>query len=61
MDTEKRKKSRGNALDKNPYNRRGEKVKKVAFKDIDRSVKPVAKDTNKTRRKVVKPTSRGPL
>ena len=35
-------------LDKSPYNRRGEKITDKAFKSVDKSVKPVAKDTNKT-------------
>lgn len=37
-------------LDKSPYDRREEKVTKKAFKSLAKSVKPVAKDTNKTRR-----------
>jgi hypothetical protein len=37
--------------DKNPYDRHGEKVTEKAFKSVERGVKPVAKDTNKTRRK----------
>jgi DNA-nicking Smr family endonuclease len=45
--------------DKSPYNRREEKDDKKAFKSVAKSVKPVAKDTNKTRRKVVKPTEYG--
>lgn len=55
MDT-RRKTSK--TLDKNPYDRHEEKVTKRAFKSVNKSVKPVAKDTNKTRRKMVKPTSR---
>ena len=51
----KRKKST-TKLDKDPYDRRGEKVTERAFKSVEKSVKPVAKDTNKTRRKMVKPT-----
>jgi hypothetical protein len=38
-------------LDKSPYNRRGEKITEKGFKSVTKSVKPVAKDTNKTRRK----------
>ena len=53
MDRE-RKKERNNAIDKDPYDRRGEKVTKKAFKSVGKSVKPVAKDTNKTRRKETK-------
>lgn len=49
MDRERRKDS-GKSLDKDPYDRREEKVTKKAFKSVEKSVKPVAKDTNKTRR-----------
>ena len=45
--------------DKNPLNRREQVVAKKAMKSVEKSVKPVAKDTNKTRRKVVKPTAVG--
>ena len=41
-------------LDKSPYNRRGEAVTKKAFKSVERGVKPVARDTNKTRRKTTR-------
>lgn len=41
-------------IDKSPYNRRGEKITAKAFKSVDKSVKPVAKDTNKTRRKMTR-------
>lgn len=51
-----RKASKGKSLDKNPYDRHEEKSMKKAFKSVEKSVKPVAKDTNKTRRKMVKPT-----
>lgn len=37
--------------EKSPYLRRSEAVDKSAFKSVERSVQPVAKDTNKTRRK----------
>jgi hypothetical protein len=37
-------------LDKDPYSRRSEKITDKAFKSVEKSVKPVAKDTNKTRR-----------
>lgn len=39
-----------------PYDKEFEANKKVAFKKTNKSVKDVAKDTNKTRRKRVKPT-----
>lgn len=54
MDNRKSKKA-ANKLDKNPYNRRGEKITEKAFKSVSKSVKPVAKDTNKTRRPRKKP------
>ena len=47
MDGKKRK---NKAVDKNPYDRREDKVTSKAFKSVTKSVKPVAKDTNKTRR-----------
>lgn len=53
MDYNKPKKSDAK-LDKSPYNRRGEKITDKAFKSVEKSVKPVAKDTNKTRRKETK-------
>jgi hypothetical protein len=37
-------------MDKSPYMRRSEKDTVEAFKSVERGVKPVAKDTNKTRR-----------
>ena len=49
MDSRKPKKSSGK-LDDSPYMRRSEKVTKKAFKSVSKSVEPVAKDTNKTRR-----------
>lgn len=55
MDNSKPKKS--SKIDKNPYNRREEKITEKSFKSVEKSVKPVAKDTNKTRRKMGKPTS----
>lgn len=42
-----------------PANKREDKNDKKAFARTSSSVKPVAKDTNKTRRKMVKPTGRG--
>lgn len=47
-------------VDKNPFNRRAEEIKKKAFKSVEKSVKPVAKDTNKTRRKETKERKTGP-
>ena len=41
----------GAKVDKSPYNRREEASMGKAFKSTERGVKPVAKDTNKTRRK----------
>jgi len=52
MDNRKPKKS--GKVDKDPYDRRGEKVTDKAFKSVERGVKPVAKDTNKTRRKTTR-------
>jgi hypothetical protein len=46
-----RKKQAKASKDKNPLERRNEKVTADGFKSVERSVKPVAKDTNKTRRK----------
>lgn len=40
----------------NPFNKREEKDAKKAFAETEKTVKPVAKDTNKTRRKIKKPT-----
>jgi hypothetical protein len=42
-----------------PFDAREEMDRKKAFAHTKGSVKPVAKDTNKTRRKMVKPTRRG--
>ena len=41
-----------------PYNKREVKNEKKAFRNTEKTVKPVAKDTNKTRRKEKKPTSK---
>lgn len=41
-----------------PYNKRFKKNSNVAHDLTEKSVKPVAKDTNKTRRKMVKPTKK---
>ena len=57
-----RSRDKGQAMekeDKSPYNRRAEKDDKKAFKKQTKAVKPVAKDTNKTRRKIEKPTKEG--
>jgi len=39
----------------NPYDKRKVKNSKKAKDETEKGVKPVAKDTNKTRRKMVKP------
>jgi len=57
MEMHKRKASKGQ--DRSPYNRHEDKAMDKAFKSVEKSVKPVAKDTNKTRRKMVKPTAEG--
>lgn len=54
MDSKNRKATSAKGLDKSPYDRREEAVTKKAFKSVEKSVKPVAKDTNKTRRKETK-------
>ncbi len=41
-----------------PYDKREQKDMKKAMGKSEKTVKPVAKDTNKTRRKMVKPTSK---
>lgn len=41
-------------VDKNPFNRRGDKITEKAFKSVNKSVDPVSKDTNKTRRKTTR-------
>lgn len=46
--------------DKSPYNRRSEKIDEKAFKSVNKSVKPVARDTNKTRRANTKARRVGP-
>lgn len=45
---------------KSPYNKREDKDTKKAFKSVAKSVKPVAKDTNKTRRKETRARLVGP-
>lgn len=64
MDNRKRqrddKPKKSGGLDKSPYDRHSEEVTKKAFKSVDKSVKPVAKDTNKTRRKTTKARITGP-
>jgi len=57
-----RSKDKGQAMekkDKSPYNSRAEADTKKAYKKQNKAVKPVALDTNKTRRKIVKPTKEG--
>ena len=49
-----RKKPVKDSKDKNPYDRREENITDKAFKSVEKSVSPVAKDTNKTRRKETK-------
>ncbi len=44
-----------------PYNKAQYGKAKKAMKSTKKGVKSVAKDTNKTRRKVVKPTKEGSL
>jgi len=41
---------KGKSLDKSPYMREEEAKTIKAFKGVEKSVKPVARDTNKTRR-----------
>jgi hypothetical protein len=48
---DRRQKKTDAKIDKSPYNRREESSMNKAFKSVERGVKPVAKDTNKTRRK----------
>lgn len=42
----------------NPYDKRKVKNSKKSMSMTEKSVKPVAKDTNKTRRAMVKPTNK---
>jgi len=53
-------KRKGKSVDKDPYDRHEDKVTKKAFKSVEKSVKPVAKDTNKTRRKETAKRIEGP-
>lgn len=46
--------------EKSPLNRREDKETKQAFAKTKRTVKPVAKDTNKTRRDFKKPSNKNP-
>lgn len=39
-----------------PYDKEYVKNKKKSYSKTNKTVKPVAKDTNKTRRKMIKPT-----
>ena len=41
-----------------PYNKRPARNVKKAYANTKKTVAPVAKDTNKTRRKMVKPTKK---
>lgn len=50
--TARRSKKKSSAV---PENKREAKIEKTACKATAKSAKPVAKDTNKTRRKIVKP------
>jgi hypothetical protein len=56
-----RKRSKQSAIDKDPYDRRNEAVTKKGFKAVEKSVKPVAKDTNKTRRKETMKRKESPI
>lgn len=56
--TSRRAAKKGKAV---PYNKREAKVEKVAVKSTAKSVKAVADDTNKTRRKETKARIAGPL
>jgi hypothetical protein len=57
----KRKSARAKGPDKSPYNRRDEEDTKKAFKAVEKSVAPVAKDTNKTRRKETMKRKESPI
>lgn len=46
--------AKGKSLDKSPYMRETEAKTIKAFKGVEKSVKPVARDTNKTRRTATK-------
>lgn len=50
---------KGNSLDKSPYLRESEKKRDKAFKGVEKSVTPVARDTNKTRRTSTKARKAG--
>lgn len=58
MDIRAKRKSSG--LDKSPYMRESEEKRNKAFKSVEKSVKPVARDTNKTRRAETKARKVGP-
>jgi len=60
MDSRKQK-SKANGKDKSPYDRRAEEDTKKAFKSVEKSVAPVAKDTNKTRRKETMKRKESPI
>lgn len=50
--TSRRGQKKGKAV---PLNRREAKIEKTSNKATAKEVKPIAKDTNKTRRKIVRP------
>lgn len=45
----------------NPFDKRKNKNEKKAHAITEKSVKAVAKDTNKTRRKMIKPTKKATI
>ena len=45
----------------NPFNKMKDKNAKMAFSKTAKTVKPVAKDKNSTRRKMVKPTKKATI
>lgn len=54
-------KRKGKVADKDPYDGHEDKVTKKAFKSVEKSVAPVAKDTNKTRRKETMKRKESPI
>jgi hypothetical protein len=54
MDRKPAKKGLSKSLDKSPFHRAAEKKTRKAFDEVETSVKPVARDTNKTRRATTK-------
>lgn len=55
MDRE-RNKGPKRTIDKNPYNKREDKITDKAFKSVAKSVEPLSKEKNTIRRKRLKPT-----